>query len=97
MGQQEAECRTCKEPSSGIDIQINDGFLVNILTSFNLDFQTFGYQQGYPGAELMGGSRGNQLIAISTTFPKENSMVLPMQANLQIPRVPAAPTLLGKG
>ncbi|KAH0701642.1 hypothetical protein KY285_015920 [Solanum tuberosum] len=58
---------------------------------------TFGYQQGYPGAEWMGDSGGNQLTAIPTIFPRENSMVLPLQANMQIPRVPAAPTLLGKG
>ncbi|KAM3306308.1 hypothetical protein P3S67_013178 [Capsicum chacoense] len=58
---------------------------------------TFGYQQGYPGAEMMGVSGGNQFTSISSTFPRENSMVLPLQANLQIPRVPAAPALIGKG
>lgn len=63
----------------------------------NAGRHTLGYQQGYPGAEMMGFSGGNQLTAISTTFPRENSMVLPLQVNLQIPHVPAAPTLLGKG
>ncbi|XP_009764394.2 uncharacterized protein LOC107778889 isoform X1 [Nicotiana tabacum] len=59
---------------------------------------TFGYQQAYPeAAERMVGSVGNQLNGISTTFPSGNSMVLPLQVNLQVPHVPAAPTLLGKG
>lgn len=59
---------------------------------------TFGYQQAYPGAaERMVGSVGNQLNGISTAFPSGNSMVLPLQVNPQVPHVPAAPTLLGKG
>lgn len=62
-------------------------------TFFYLNFYTFGDQQGYQGAECMGDSQGNKLIAI----PREKSMVLPLHANIQIPRVLEAPTLLGRG
>uniref|UniRef100_A0A3Q7GU65 Uncharacterized protein n=1 Tax=Solanum lycopersicum TaxID=4081 RepID=A0A3Q7GU65_SOLLC len=49
------------------------------------------------GAEWMEDSGGNQLTAIPMIFLNENSMVLLLQANMQIPHVSAAPTLLGKG
>uniref|UniRef100_A0A3Q7IEV1 Uncharacterized protein n=1 Tax=Solanum lycopersicum TaxID=4081 RepID=A0A3Q7IEV1_SOLLC len=43
------------------------------------------------------GFRGNQLSAIPMIFHNENSMVLPLQSNIQTPRVPAAPRFHGKG
>ncbi|CAK9157027.1 unnamed protein product [Ilex paraguariensis] len=60
--------------------------------------QTLGLQQAYPGVEQIFGSVGNQTAGLYPPYLSGNSAVASnLQVNLQLPPLPAAPTLLGKG
>ncbi|XP_027076231.1 ranBP2-type zinc finger protein At1g67325-like isoform X1 [Coffea arabica] len=55
-------------------------------------------QPAYSGPESVVGPSGSQPSLIYSTFPSASSALGPnLQFNLQVPHVPAAPTLLGKG
>ncbi|CAA2981777.1 uncharacterized RNA-binding isoform X1 [Olea europaea subsp. europaea] len=60
--------------------------------------QTYELQQSIPGFDFMLGSGINNSNSIYPAIPSESSAIPPtLQVSLQVPNVPAAPILLGKG
>ncbi|KAL2520391.1 zinc finger (Ran-binding) family protein [Forsythia ovata] len=60
--------------------------------------QTYGLQQSVPGFDLVLGSGSNNPNSMYPAIPSASSAIPPAShVILQVPRVPAAPTLLGKG